>query len=199
MATFLLIRHGWTDLIGKALPGRRPGVSLNERGRRQAEKLASWLAVVPVDAIYSSPLERARETAAPLAAARGLSVNISEHFTEMEIGEWTGRTLEDLDGDPLWRRFNSFRSGTRPPGGELISEVQGRMTAHIERLRERHPLDSFAVISHGDPIKTVIAHYAGIPFDLMLRLEISPASVSIINLDTAGARIVGVNLTMEWS
>jgi probable phosphoglycerate mutase len=198
MSVFLLIRHGWTDLVGQVIPGRLPGVPLNATGRNQAQKLAVQLASVPIGIICSSPLERAMETAAPIAAGLGLQVRIIPDFTEIEFGDWSGRKLSDLEGEPRWHRFNSFRSGTRPPGGELMTEVQSRMVAQMEGLREQAPGAMIAVVSHGDPIKTAIAHYAGIPIDLMLRMEISPASVSILAVDDSGSRLLGVNYTMEW-
>ncbi len=195
--TFLLIRHALSDAVGRRLAGWEEGVCLNAEGRGQAEALSSRLAGAPLAAVYSSPLERAVETAGAVARAHSLDVQSAEEFGEMRFGEWTGRTFDELDADPLWRRFNTFRSGTRPPGGETMLEVQARMLAGLERLRGRHADEAVAVVSHCDPIKSVIAYYAGAPLDLFLRLEISPASVSVVRLDESAVQILRLNDTGE--
>ena len=197
MTTFLLIRHAACDPVGASIAGWAPGIHLNEQGRAQGERLAARLAGPPVTAVYTSPLERARETAAPLAARLGLGVHIEEGLGEIRFGEWTGRTLEELSALPEWRRFNSFRSGTRVPGGELLLEVQTRAVAALDRLRARHPGEMIALISHGDVLKAVIGHYAGIPIDLLERLEIDPASVSVVAVHDWGARLLRLNDTGE--
>lgn len=193
MTTFLLIRHGRTAWIGRALAGRTPGVGLDEAGKEQARQLPSALAGTPIAAIYSSPLLRAVETAEPLAAARNLPIHESPRLAEVDFGEWTGRTMEELDRDPAWRQFNAMRSSTRIPGGERMLEVQARMVDELEALRSRHPGETVAVFSHQDAIKAVLAHYAGIPLDLFHRFEISPASVSVLRLADWGPQIVAVN------
>jgi len=193
MTRFLLIRHGMTDLVDKAVAGWAPGVHLNDEGRAQAAKLAERLAGAEVKAIYSSPLERARETAEPVSRKFGLEVQVVEEVGEIVFGGWTGRELSDLNEDPLWRRFNSLRSLTRAPGGEIQLETQARMIAALERLRERHPGQTVAVVSHGDVIKSAIAYYAGIPLDLFHRIEISAASVSVVEVGEHAPRIICVN------
>lgn len=193
MSVFLLIRHADNPAVGNRLPGRMPGVHLNERGKAQAEALAERIGKLPIDAVYSSPLERAMETALPLAGRLGLDVRTSEEFQEVEIGSWTGLELGQLADDPLLRRYDSFRTGTRPPGGELLVEVQQRMVTGIESLRREYPLGLLAVFSHADPIKTVLAHYAGMPLDFLPRLEISLSSVSVISVNDHGPRILAVN------
>ncbi len=197
MTTFILIRHAATDLIGKTIAGRMPDVHLSATGRAQAERLAERLANAPIRAIYSSPLERARETVAPLAARLGLETKTSDAIGEVEFGDWTGRELRELADLAEWQRFNSFRSGTRAPNGELMLEVQARVVSELERLREWHPTEVVALVSHGDVIKALIAHYAGIPLDLFHRVEISPASVSVIALHDWGPQILRVNDTGE--
>ena len=182
-----------TDLVDKAVAGWAPGVHLNDEGRAQAAKLAERLAGAEVKAIYSSPLERARETAEPVSRKFGLEVQVVEEVGEIVFGGWTGRELSDLNEDPLWRRFNSLRSLTRAPGGEIQLETQARMIAALERLRERHPGQTVAVVSHGDVIKSAIAYYAGIPLDLFHRIEISAASVSVVEVGEHAPRIICVN------
>lgn len=197
MTTFFLIRHGACDPVGKSLAGWMPGVHLNDTGRAQATRLAARLAHVPFDAICSSPLERARETAEPLADQRGLGVQVVEAFGEMRFGEWTGSTLSALAPQPLWRRFNTLRSIARAPGGETMLEVQARVLGELERLCELHADGVCAVFSHGDVIRATVAHYAGVPLDLFHRIEISPASVSVIRVREWGPEILHVNDTAE--
>lgn len=166
---------------------------LNEEGRAQAEKLAERLKSIPIDAIYCSPLERTVETVLPLANLFGLTLHTSEKLLEIDIGDWTGCEPRQLADDPLWQRYSTFRSGTRPPNGELIVEVQHRMVTDVERLRKEYPQGTVAISSHADPIKTVLAHYAGVPLDFIPRLEISPASVSIISINDYGPKILCTN------
>lgn len=197
MTTFLLIRHAVNDAVGKRITGWMQGVHLNQRGLGQAEELAGRLSGLPIVAVYSSPLERARETAEPIARQLGLRVHLCEEVGEIRYGDWTGRDIEELREVPLWQRFNLFRSSTRVPGGELMAEVQSRMIAALERMREQHPGDMVAVVSHGDVIKSAVAHYAGIHLDLFHRIEISPASVSIVVVNDYGPHILRINDTGE--
>lgn len=197
MTTFLLIRHAAGDHVGKTIVGRSPGVHLNELGRRQADRLAEQLSAEPVQAIYSSPLERARETAEPIARRLGLEVRTADEITELDFGDWTGRSLDELAADPTWQRFNTFRSGTRIPGGELMQEVQTRIVSYIERLRTESPEGSIALVSHGDVIRGAVAYYLGMPLDLLLRLEISPASVTAIAIAGEGPQVLYVNRACE--
>jgi probable phosphoglycerate mutase len=193
VTTFLLIRHATCDPVGKRLAGRAPGVSLNAEGREQATRLATWLAAVRVDAVYASPLERAQETAAYLAEPRGLPVHGDAAFTDIDFGEWTGRAIDTLADDAHWRRFNEFRSVTRPPGGELMLEAQARAVAGLDALALRHAGHTVVVVSHADVLRTVVGHFAGAPLDLFLRLEISPASVTTLVLHDWGAQLRAVN------
>jgi probable phosphoglycerate mutase len=195
MATFLLIRHALNDWIDKRIAGWTPGVHLNDAGKRQADALVERLARVELAAIYSSPLERALETAAPLARARGLVVQPCEEFGEIRYGAWTGLELTELRQRADWKRFVRCRSVMRVPDGELMLELQTRMVAGLERLRAHHGDEAVAIVSHGDPIRTAIAHYAGIPLELYPRLDIAPASVSILHVADDGPRVVRMNDT----
>jgi probable phosphoglycerate mutase len=193
MTTFLLIRHAQTDIAGTALAGWMGGVHLNEEGRAQADELARQLKGVRLAAIYSSPLERARETAGPLAAQLGLEIRVLKELGELDYGDWTERRFDGLAGDAQWHRFNAMRSLARIPGGEMMIAAQARMAAALEQLRLAHGDDAVAVISHGDIIKAALAHFLGVPLDLFNRLEISMASVSVVAVEPLEVRVLMVN------
>jgi probable phosphoglycerate mutase len=195
MTTFLLMRHGETDAIGKSVMGWRPGWRLNANGRLQAERLARRLASRPIRAIYTSPLERTCESAQIIAAAHGLTPQPDAAFGEVRFGEWEGLTLEALARIDLWHRYNRFRSGVRPPGGETMIEVQGRAVDRLASLAGAHAGETVGVVSHGDVLRGMLAYYLGIPLDLMLRFEIDPASLSILELAESGARVTLMNET----
>lgn len=198
MTRFLLIRHATTEAIGVRLAGRMAGVRLDEQGRKQAQALAERLAPVPIDAVYSSPLERTVETADAIARLRGLEVFTREDLLELDFGEWTNSTFESLRDDPLFNRFNQLRSCTPAPGGEHMLQAQARVVLTLEQLRSRHPRQSVAVVSHGDVIRAAVAYYAGIPLDLFQRIEITPASVSALDIDEHAVRIRVVNDVANW-
>ncbi|HWQ53947.1 MAG TPA: histidine phosphatase family protein [Bryobacteraceae bacterium] len=193
MCTFLLIRHASHDYLGRAIAGWLPGVHINERGREEAPRLAETLAGEGIEALYSSPLDRTMDTAAVIAHRLGLTTHVEEAFGEVRFGEWTGATFEDLDRDPRWQAYNRFRSGTRPPDGELLLEVQARVIAAMERIRDDHPHGTVAVVSHGDVIKSAVMYYLGMPLDLLERFEISPASVTAIKVGDWGAQVLRLN------
>jgi len=193
VAIFLLVRHAATDLIDTTLAGWTEGVHLNEEGRAQARALAERLRRVAISALYSSPLDRALETAELIGGPMKLQVRLCDEAGEVRFGDWTGREFKALHDDLSWNRFNTLRSLTRPPGGEMILEVQARMTGLLNRLSDLHPGATVAIVTHADVIRGTIAHYAGIHPDLMHRLEISPASISIIDAGEFGPRILRVN------
>lgn len=197
MTTILLIRHATNDTVGKILAGRMAGVSLNEEGRTQAQKLARRLSHLKIDAVYSSPLERAVETAAPLAGLLHLDTIINEDFLELNMGDWTGNTYAEIKSDPRFGHFNTYRSGTNIPGGEGMLQAQARMVAGLQQLYARHPNETIAVVSHADMIKAAVTFYAGIHLDLFQRIEICPASVTIIRMFEETVRILLVNDTGE--
>lgn len=197
MTTFLLIRHAATDAIGQRLVSRSPLVRLNALGERQIEQLATRLALLPIAAIYSSPLERTVASAEAIAQPLGLSVSIEDALNEFEFGAWTGKTFDELNELSDWHDFNRFRSGTRAPGGESMLDVQQRMVGALENLRGRHPSQMVAIVSHGDPLRALLAYYMGIPLDLFQRIEIAPASVSVLELDGEAARVRRLNDTYE--
>ena len=195
MTRFLLIRHAETNATGKRLSGRNKDVHINDEGNAQAQKLAERLTKYPIDAIYSSSLERTIETAAAIEKCKAIKNIVCDDFLEIDFGLWTNCLFTDLEKDPIFKRFNEFRSCTRIPGGETMLEAQSRMVSGLEKLKIKHPHQTVAVISHADMIKAAIAFYAGIHLDVFHRLEISPCSISIIELYDETAIIKSVNDT----
>jgi probable phosphomutase (TIGR03848 family) len=196
MPLLLLIRHGENDYTktGK-LAGHIPEVYLNEKGQKQAAELAEALANVPIKAVYSSPLERARETAASLAEKLGLTVEIRPGLVETSIGEWAGQELKTLRKLPEWKIVQSAPSRFRFPGGESFAECQARMVSEIEAIVKTHKDDEIiAVISHADPIKLASAYYLGMPLDHFQRLGCETASVTAFMLTETGAVLLKFNL-----
>jgi broad specificity phosphatase PhoE len=194
MTRFYLIRHGMTENVRlNRLSGRAPGIHLNDQGEQEVLALAATLAHIKFDAIYSSPMERALQTAAPLSKALNIEAQIEDNFTEVDCGEWTGCEFHTLEQQPQFRRFNTFRSMTRIPGGESLLEVQARAVRGMEKLLNLHPEATIAVVSHGDVIRSLICFFAGIPLDFILRFEISPASYSIVDTTGSAVRILCLN------
>jgi probable phosphoglycerate mutase len=192
----LLIRHAVNDWMSSdRLAGWTPGVHLNEEGGQQAQALAQRLARLPIAAIYSSPLERALETAGPLAAVKGLPVHVRDGLGEVRYGEWTGQVVTELTKTDLWRVIQLHPSGARFPGGEAIREMQARAVAELEAICQAHPAGIVAVVTHADVIKAVVAHYVGLHLDLFQRLAVSPASVTAIAVGPMGSRLMLFNDT----
>ena len=190
----LFVRHGVTGTTGKVLPGRARGLHLADAGRAQAEAVAERLArLEKVDAVYSSPLERTRETAAAIGRRLGLKVTAERGLLECDFGEWTGAELKALVKLPEWRTVQRYPSGFRFPKGESFKEMQTRITETVARLRARHPGQTVVLVSHADPIKAAVADAAGTPLDLFQRLVISPCSVTAIAYGDGGPVVLSVN------
>lgn len=195
MTRLLLVRHGHTDEAGKRLTGRQPGVHLNASGREQAERLVTRLEGIRVDAIVSSPLERCRETAAPLAKAIGRAMRVRRSWIEVDYGEWSGRSISQLRRTALWRRVMSTPSNVRFPGGESLLEVQARAVDAAFELAAGHARGTIVVVSHGDVIRLLVAYLAGMHADHLQRLSIDPASISAVSLSDGFPRLLTVNDT----
>lgn len=180
MSTFFLIRHAASIASSDVLSGRAPGIALSGIGREQARGLARRFAEVELAAVWSSPMERAVQTAIPLAVVSNLPVNQSQSLNEVEYGDWTGKSFSSLAGDPLWQRFNHSRRDTRIPGGELILDVQKRVVAKLAVLSRQYGGRNIAVVTHAEPIRLVLAYCLESSDYLHDRLEIGPASISIV-------------------
>jgi probable phosphoglycerate mutase len=200
----LLVRHGHTPRTGVILPGRAPGLFLSDEGRRQADAAARGIAGLPsVAAVYTSPLERARETAAAIARARRLRPRVEGGLTECDVGDWTGLRLSRARRKAGWQLVRHHPSGFRFPRGESFTEMQARITAALARLVERHPGETIVAVSHADPIKAVVAHALGLPLDLFHRLAAAPGSVTAIAYLPDAPLVLTVNsldgdLTRLW-
>jgi len=193
---FLLVRHGLTPTTGKILPGRAPGLHLSESGQAQAQAAADRIAALGrVDAVYASPLERARETAAPIAAARDLKVRVNKGLLECDFGEWTGAELKKLMKLPEWSTVLRAPSTFRFPGGESFTEMQSRMISALDRLRAAHEGGVVVCVSHADTVKAAVAHAMGTHIDLFQRIVISPCSITAIAYSASGPVVLTVNST----
>ena len=192
----LLVRHGTTPTTGKILPGRARGLHLAESGKEQARRAAERIAELgAIAAIYSSPLERARETAAPIAGALRKPVRIERGLLECDFGDWTGQSLRRLMKKPEWTTVQRAPSMFRFPDGESFVEMQTRMADAVDRIRRRHAGKTVVCVSHADPIKALVAHATGTPLDLFQRIVISTCSVTAIMYTDSSPIVLTVNST----
>lgn len=189
----LLIRHAQTDAVGQWLAGRMAGVGLNQCGRAQAERLRVHLSTTHLAAVYSSPLDRAIETAEPIARDRGLRVEPKMELMEIDFGQWTGQRFDRLAEDPQWVRFNAHRSMAAVPGGERAADVQARIARALDDARVQHPNQTVAFVTHADVIRLAILHVAGAPIDFIHRFDVQPASVTAVACHRDGATLLYVN------
>ncbi len=181
MTTLLLIRHGENDTVGRKLAGRTPGVHLNENGRKQAEGVAQALGKAPIKAVYSSPMERAVETAQPLAEALGLEIQIRPGLIEMDFGRFQGRTFKQLQRAKLWKEVLKNPQEMRFPEGESFVEAQQRVTNDLEAIAALHGDDEIvACFTHADVVRLSVAHYLQMPLNTFQRLTASTTSVTVI-------------------
>ena len=192
----LLVRHGQTPTTGSTLPGRAKGLHLAEAGQSQAEAAAARIAALKdVAAVYASPLERTRETARPIAASRGLKVQIERGLLECDFGAWTGSKLKDLMKLPEWQTVQRYPSGFRFPDGESFAEMQTRIVGALGRLVARHPGETIVAVSHADPIKAALAQALGTHLDLFQRIIVSPCSISAVLYGSSGPAVLAANST----
>lgn len=193
----LLVRHGTTPTTGKMLPGRAGGLHLSEKGRAQAATAAERIAALTKapGAVYASPLERTRETAAPIAKALGLRVRTAPGLVEVDVGDWTEKPLALLYRAKEWPTVHRWPGGFRFPGGESFAEMSVRSMDVVLALVADHPGETIVAVSHADPIKAIVAAAAGVPLDLMQRITISPCSISAILFGAGGPIVLCVNST----
>jgi probable phosphoglycerate mutase len=191
--TVYLVRHGTHDLVAQTLCGRREGVSLGEAGRKEARAVGERLAKASLAAVYSSPLERTRETAAIIGEACGLPAVVDDALIEIDFGAWSGRTFAELDEDASWGRWNRDRGRTVTPAGDSMAQAQLRLASWLRTIGERHPSGSVAAVSHSDVIKSAAAHVLGLPLHFYDRFDINPGSITTIQIDDWGMKIAALN------
>lgn len=190
----LLVRHGQTPTTGTTLPGRAAGLHLADAGRAQADAVAQRIGeMAKVEAVYASPLERTRETAAPIAKRLGHKVIVERDLLECDFGEWTGKELKALMKLPEWHTVQRYPTGFRFPGGESFPEMQTRMERAVDKMRAKHPGATVVAVSHADPIKAMVAAAVGTHLDLFQRIVISPCSVTAIAFGAGGPTVLAVN------
>lgn len=209
MTLVVLVRHGTTATTGKVLPGLAPGLDLSEDGRRQAKAAAARVAAFrekgdkpdkaaddsPAPVLYASPLERAQQTAEPIAAALGVETLTDDELVDLDTGEWTGVELKTAMKRKEWSTIQRHPSAFRFPGGESFLEMQSRIVGAVERLRSAHPGQLVVVVSHADPIRALVSHAMGAHLDMFQRVHISPCSVTAIAYGDDGPTILSVNVT----
>jgi broad specificity phosphatase PhoE len=191
-AIAFLVRHAHTDASDMRLCGRTTGICLSQRGRHESLRLGEQLATVPVNAIYSSPLERARETATAIASVHRLRIDIEESLNEVDFGEWTGRTFDALEPDPEWRSFNEQRSSAVVPNGERPVDVQRRVVMLLTRLANRHRDGHVVLVSHAEVIRSAVLWCLGRSLDDFHQVAIETASITAVLL-TSTPRILFIN------
>lgn len=196
MPILLLIRHATsTGNARKRLMGRTPGIALTDEGLGQATDLARRLEGLRLTALYSSPLERCLQTATPLADSKGLPITRSDELLEVDYGDWTGRSLAQLARTKMWRTVMVSPSTARFPGGETLLDVQDRAVRECARIASSHAKGTVAIVSHGDVIRLLLAHFCGVHVDLFQRIVVDPASVSAVALGARGVHVLRMNDT----
>jgi probable phosphoglycerate mutase len=188
----LLIRHAHTSAVGTSLSGRTDNVPLSEQGRQQLVALCQALRGVRIDAVYSSPLERARATAQAVADERELTINLRDELLEVDFGEWTGKTFVELEALPEWQAFNRRRSAAQIPGGEHATAIVARATRALEAIARGHPGETVAAITHAEVIRSAVLHYQRRSLDLYHEIDVPPASITEIRLSAKGAEVLSV-------
>jgi probable phosphoglycerate mutase len=201
MTTLLLIRHGENDYVKKGrLAGRLPEIHLNEKGRNQAQAIAERLAGSKIRAVYSSPLERAKETADPIAQVLNLPVIERRGLMEVDFGDWQDQSLKSLRRQKLWKSVVFAPSRTTFPNGESFAQAQHRMQQELDQIVLEHAEKDWVVcVSHGDMIKLAVAYYIGLPLDMFQRLQIAPASITALTINELGGHLLTMNYDISFT
>jgi len=201
MATVLLVRHGRTTANATGLlAGRTPGVGLDDLGREQAARTGDRIAAVPVARVVSSPLERCRETTRAILERQSAAPpeSVDADLIECDYGAWQGRALKDLATEELWRTVQAHPSAVTFPGGESMARMQARAVAAIRRHdaeveSEHGPGAVWVAVSHGDLLKVILADALGMHLDMFQRIEVGPASVSIVSYGAGRPKVLATN------
>lgn len=199
MTVILLIRHGQNDYLSDRLAGRLPGVHLNEKGREQARRLGDMLADFPIKAIFASPLERAQETAEPIAKCQGLDVETMPELIEIDFGNWQGKEIDNLKEQALWNTVHERPSTIQFPDGEDYITAQDRVIVGLLSLGKKYDEENIIVcVAHGDVIRLAVAYFLGVPLDNFHRIRISPASISVLHLNQNTSFLGQINWTEKF-
>ncbi len=200
MTILLLIRHGDNEFLKHhKLPGQLPGIHINKKGLEQADLLAETLKTLPIKAIYSSPLERAVETATPLARVKNLDIQQISDLMDTDVGRWAGRSLSELRRSRQWKILLNNLSGFQFPEGETIQQVQDRVMKSLRKIVSNYKKDTIAIVSHADPIRLAIAFYLGLPIENFQKITISPGSVTFIHSAQKMSRLLAANLVPPFN
>ena len=191
---FHLLRHASHGHVGRILTGRLPGAPLSPAGREQALAVGRCLAGRKLDAIYTSPRLRAQQTAEAVSRETGVESEVAPELDEIDFGGWSGRTFEELAGDPAWRRWNEERDTAATPAGDTMRDTSARITGFVDRLRHDFPGQVFVLVSHSDVIKAALCGILGLPFQSVHTFEIAPTSITTLSFDDDGPRLVSRNL-----
>ncbi len=199
MPRLFFVRHAPTPETGSILTGRTPGVGLGEAGKASARHAAEQFDSAKISTIYSSPVQRCRETAHQIGAVVSVKPRIARAFEEIDYGDWAGRKLKDLYRLKAWRHLHSAPSRVRFPHGESLAEAQDRAIAGCEKIATTHKTgERVIVVTHADVIKSIVSYYLGAPQDLFHRISISPSSITVLDLPRNGHPLVhAVNVTSD--
>jgi probable phosphoglycerate mutase len=187
-----LVRHGHHGLIGRVLCGRMDGVGLDAEGRDEMTACAAVLVPEGIEVLQASPRQRTQESAALLAGPLGLAVETAPAIDELDAGDWTGLSFDELATDPRWTAWNTSRGVAQPPNGESMVALQQRVLAHLDALRHG-PARRVVLVSHAEPIRAALLHYLDRPLDDFQSVEVSPGTVSTLLLDESGGRVTRLN------
>lgn len=198
MTTLIFVRHGESAAFDYI--AGRTDVLLSEKGRKEAEATAAVLSKIKIDKLIASPIRRTMETAGYISKAANLEIEQMPDFMEIEFGDWTGKTFAELKNEKQWNQWNTFRSGSIVPNGESMLNVQNRVIAGVRKVMDKYPDKTVTIVSHGDPIRCVVLYYLGMPLDMVLRIKINTASISIIKISETGAWLHCYNYTpdLKW-
>jgi ribonuclease H / adenosylcobalamin/alpha-ribazole phosphatase len=196
-ATLFLVRHAEHADLGRRLTGRARGVQLTPAGEAQARGVAERLSGCALHAIHTSPRERAQRTAEAVAMRTGVALEVVDALDEIDFGDWTGMSFDELEGQPLWRHWNEARGSAAPPNGESMAAAQARVAAHAGEVARLYPRGRVALVSHSDILRALVAHCLGLPLDNLLRFQIDAASISRIEVGPWGGRVIGLNETVD--
>jgi broad specificity phosphatase PhoE len=193
LTTFFLVRHGAHSLLGRVLVGRKVDVPLDDVGLRQTRALAERFSHENISVVQSSPRQRAIQTASPIAERLNVPLNIEGAIDEIDCGVWSGRSFEELSREQSWQEWNCSRATAQPPAGESMADVKQRIVAYLDRMKLADPNGRVMLVSHGEVIRVAILHYLGLSADAYSRIEIDPASVSMLVMAQGSVQVQAVN------